>query len=305
MSEERYRHPLLAAIDDKLAEIAASSPTPPSWYEACSRSNPRTTDAERLAIYRAVREAGSVPDEAGFFLVAWLLDVMTDARAEEGLRESEDRLKAIRQQYGLEEDVPVDADGVPDEYWEAMQQSHDAWDALYVQTLEEFGEHETARLFQTDSEEFEGIYEAGRQFFHGTENEEEDSEDDEWLDELCRSVADCVEAESPEGALGVRSREEEGFWDVWVYPTPVELVGGRHDGKVVVPGFSLDLQQLCELFESVVSFGWNALGLNWPQGPHVHVEGVFQGREVYLQVLAYAPEDEEPWLKVDATRKRD
>ncbi len=176
---------------------------------------------------------------------------------------------------------------------------------LYVQSLEEFGEQETARLFQTDSEEFDRIYEAGRQFFHGTENEEEDSEDDEWLDELCRSVADCVEAESPEGALGVRSREEEGFWDVWVYPTPVELVGGRHDGKVVVPGFSLDPQQLCELIESVVSFGWNALGLNWPQGPHVHVEGVFQGREVYLQVLAYAPEAEEPWLKVDATRRRD
>ena len=73
----------------------------------------------------------------------------------------------------------------------------------------------------------------------------------------------------------------------------------------MVPGFSLDLQQLCELFESVVSFGWNALGLNWPQGPHVYVEGVFQGREVYLQVLAYAPEDEEPGLKVDATRRRD
>ena len=39
---------------------------------------------------------------------------------------------------------------------------------------------------------------------------------------------------------------------------------------------------------------WNALGLNGSQGPHVYVEGVFQGREVYLQVLAYAPTDEEP-----------
>lgn len=78
--------------------------------------------------------------------MAWLLDVMTDAQAEEGLRESEDRLKAIRQKYGLEEDTPADSDNVPDEYREAMQQSHDAWDALYVQTLEEFGEHETARV---------------------------------------------------------------------------------------------------------------------------------------------------------------
>jgi hypothetical protein len=33
------------------------------------------------------------------------------------------------------------------------------------------------------------------------------------------------------------------------------------------------------------------------------VEGVFRGREVYLQVLAYAPEGEEPGLRVDATRR--
>ena len=32
--------------------------------------------------------------------------------------------------------------------------------------------------------------------------------------------------------------------------------------------------------------------------------GVFEGREVFLQVLAYAPEDEEPGLKLDATRRR-
>jgi hypothetical protein len=40
------------------------------------------------------------------------------------------------------------------------------------------------------------------------------------------------------------------------------------------------------------------------QTPHVAIEGVVQGREVYLQVLAYAPEGEEPGLKLDATRQR-
>ena len=54
-------------------------------------------------------------------------------------------------------------------------------------------------------------------------------------------------------------------------------------------------------FDSVAAFGWNALGLNHPEGPYVYVEGVYRGREVYLQVLAQAPEDEEPGLKVDAT----
>ncbi len=304
MAEERDTHPLYAAINVKLAEIAAASSTPPSWYEAWSRLRPQSTDTERLAIYRAVRDTGSVPEDAGFFLVAWLLDVMTDGRAEEGLRESEERLEAVRQQFGLDEDTPADADEVPAEYREAMKQAHAAWDALYFQTLNAFGEHEMARLFQWDAEQFDHRYEAGRQFFHGMNDQDDDTEDDNWLDELYEALVGCIEADSPMGPMGLRSWEEEGLWEVWVYPMPVELVGGRYDGAVVVAGFSLDLQQLCEVFESVAACGWNALGLNWPQGPHVYVEGVFQGREVYLQVLAYAPADEEPGLKVDATRGR-
>jgi hypothetical protein len=101
----------------------------------------------------------------------------------------------------------------------------------------------------------------------------------------------------------MRYREEEGFWDVWVFPTPVELVGGAHDGAVVVPGFSLDLEELQAVFDEVVAFVWNALGLNYPEGSYVSIEGVFQGRELYLQVSARAPEDEEPGLKVDASRR--
>jgi hypothetical protein len=129
-------------------------------------------------------------------------------------------------------------------------------------------------------------------------------EDDDWLNTVLEAVEGCLEADSPMGPLGLRYREEEAFWEVWIYPTPVELVGGRHDGEVVVSGFSLDLEQLRECFDSVVALNWSALGLNYSEGPHIGIEGVFEGREIYLQVLAYAPEGEEPGLKVDTTRRR-
>jgi hypothetical protein len=160
-----------------------------------------------------------------------------------------------------------------------------------------------ARLFRTDSEQFDQGYEAGRLFFHGPESAEDAADDDAWLDMLLDTVAACVEAESPMGPLGIRYGEENNFWEVCIYPTPVELLGGAHDGEVVVPGFSLDLEQLHSAFDSITAFGWNALGLNWPECPHISIEGVFQGREVYLQVLAYAPENAEPGLKLDATRR--
>jgi hypothetical protein len=44
---------------------------------------------------------------------------------------------------------------------------------------------------------------------------------------------------------------------------------------------------------------WDALGLNDSDGPRIAIEGVYQGHEVFVQVLAYAPEDEEPGMKLD------
>jgi hypothetical protein len=298
----RDNHPLFAAINAKLAAIAAASSTPPAWHEAWSRLGPESTKEERLEVYRAIRAAGSVPPEAGFFLVAWMMDLLTDDRAEEGLRVAEERLEAIRQKYGLDEEVSIESSAVPPEYRDAMEQVDNAWDALYAATLEEFGEQEMDRLFRADRQHFDQRYETGRQFFHGPDRDD-DPQDDDWLALVHDAVSACVEAESPMGPLGLRYREEEGFWEIWVYPTPVELVGGRHDGEVVVPGFSLDLDQLRAAFDSVVAFGWNALGLNHSEGPHISVEGAYQGREVYLQVLAQPPEDEEPGMKFDTTRR--
>jgi hypothetical protein len=83
--------------------------------------------------------------------------------------------------------------------------------------------------------------------------------------------------------------------------TPGEIVGGAQDGAVIVPGFSLDMQGLISAFEKVAVFHWRSqsFGPHDNLGPHVSIEGVYQGHEVWLQVLAEAPEDEEPGFKVD------
>jgi hypothetical protein len=105
------------------------------------------------------------------------------------------------------------------------------------------------------------------------------------------------------GPLGMNYREEEELWIININPTAVELVGGAHDGAMVAPAFSLDLEQFRGCFDDVSDFGWNAIGVNDADGPHIHVEGKFQGREVFLQVLAYPPDDEEPGLKLDTTTR--
>ena len=79
-----------------------------------------------------------------------------------------------------------------------------------------------------------------------------------WLNSLVEVVADATTSQGVPGPLGFRYSEEDGFWDVLVYPLPVELVGGAHDGGVVSPCFSLDLEEVRAAFTRVDDVAWNA-----------------------------------------------
>ena len=123
-----------------------------------------------------------------------------------------------------------------------------------------------------------------------------------WLNSLVEVVADATTSQGVPGPLGFRYGEEDGFWDVLVYPLPVELVGGAHDGGVVSPCFSLDLEEVRAAFTRVDDVAWNAHAAGpEDEGPYISFEGEYDGREVWLRVLAFAPDDEEPGMKVDAT----
>ena len=298
----RDNDPLHAAIDARLAGLVANGPTPPAWAGPWRRLGPESTDEERLAVYRAIRSSGSLPEDAGFYLVSWQVDALASRHAEQALHHLDDQLEALERAHGLDEGEAWEPGEAPPEYAAALRRYHDAWDEIFAEKLEQYGEADMARLFREDPEEFRRRSEAGRLFFH--EPRRPGSEVPAWLDELVEAVAGCLSADGPMGPLGFRHGEEEGFWELVVYPTPVELLGGAHDGAVVAPGFTLDLEGLRAAFDRVDDFGWDALGLHDADGPHVRVGGEYRGREVWLRVLAQAPEDEDPGMKLDVQGSR-
>ncbi len=127
------------------------------------------------------------------------------------------------------------------------------------------------------------------------------SEAPQWLTSLVDGVGNCMEAHCAAGSLAFRWGSEDDFWEVTVYCTPGEAVGGAEDGAVLVSGFSLDLLELTSLFEELTDSHWQAhsFGPHDHTGPHISVEGMYRGHHVYLQVLVEAPENEEPGFKVD------
>jgi hypothetical protein len=91
-----------------------------------------------------------------------------------------------------------------------------------------------------------------------------------WLEALFEEVMNGIEAHSP-GTFGYRygDADEDGLWEILLYPTPVELHGGTEDGALVAPRFSLDVKAVCDAFDVVDSLYWTAhsFGLGRPSWP--------------------------------------
>ena len=81
----RDNDPLHAAIDARLAGLVANCPTPPAWAGPWRRLGPESTDEQRLAVYRAIRSSGSLPEDAGLYLVSWQIDALASRHAEQAL----------------------------------------------------------------------------------------------------------------------------------------------------------------------------------------------------------------------------
>jgi hypothetical protein len=292
-----------ATIDAKLATVLESLPEPPSWFPRLQSLDGRSSDEERLEVYQAIRDSGIIPENAGFYLVSLPVDEISERHAEIALVDLETRLRAIEAAHGLGEDESWETGEAPDEYDDILEQYEQASDEIFAGLLLAHGEEEIAELFRTDRAEYDRRHDEGRQFFFPPDPESDGLPF--WLNELFDAIAEGLTPDSLMGPLGFRWLEEEGFWEIDAYPTPVELVGGAADGAVVAPGFTLDLERLRAAFDQIDDLGWNALG--WPDGdgPFVWVEGAFQGHSVFLRILAEAPEGEEPGAKLRVPKKGD
>lgn len=228
-----------AKIDAKLKEIAVAATPEPAWYGAWLQLGPQSSLEARLAVYQAIRRSGSLPDAASFWLVQKLIDDIVADGADDELGEYEAQLEEIEAAYRLNEGEVWSPGASPEGYQELREAYGRAWDARFARRLAELGEPEMARLFHEDREQFDRIADAGRQYFFGPLTPDE-IVPESWLREFVEAVAGNMTANSEMGPLAYRYREEEGFWEVEIYPTPVERIGGAVDGEVVSPGFAVD-----------------------------------------------------------------
>jgi len=115
----------------------------------------------------------------------------------------------------------------------------------------------------------------------------------DWLTELADRVVDQLHALDTLGPIGCHFCLHEDVWEVTLFAGTTEIVGGRRDGARQGTRFSLDLKSVVELFDEVDALGWQSHSFGESHGddlgPHVSVEGRYQGQSVWLRILASAP----------------
>lgn len=112
-----------------------------------------------------------------------------------------------------------------------------------------------------------------------------------WLQSLADQVTlqmKAVEHLAPLGCHVFRSPEQ---WEVTIFASATEIIGGPKDGRHKPSRFFLDVQGLIALFDRVDCVAWQAQGLGPDDdvGPHLSLEGIYQGEPVWLRIPSLAP----------------
>ena len=90
--------------------------------------------------------------------------------------------------------------------------------------------------------------------------------------------------------------EDRNEWEVTVFVSATEVVGGARDGTVVPCKIQLNINHAIQLFDELPKIYWQAGAMleDEDTGQHVSLEGKVRGYRVWLRILAEAPEQAGP-----------
>ena len=161
-------------LDDALqAELEGTE-----WESQVGKLDEDTPLEERVLLYQQIRDAGVLPDDAAFFLIAWTVETIAEERVQAlYAAQYAARFERLAKEHGLDEDKleVMDPDELPEDYRALQLEFAQSIDALMAATFQSFGEHKMASLYKMQQEEFDRRYDAGYTYFFG-----DDENVDEW-----------------------------------------------------------------------------------------------------------------------------
>lgn len=112
-----------------------------------------------------------------------------------------------------------------------------------------------------------------------------------WLTVFTDEVTQSIHAHDVMSPLGCHFHREGEVWEITIFAARTEIVGGPQDGRTTHSRFDVDIKPILDQFSEVSALYWQAqsLGSRDELGPHVAIEGIHKGRQIWLRVTSTAP----------------
>jgi len=112
-----------------------------------------------------------------------------------------------------------------------------------------------------------------------------------WLKELADGVAVLMMPADVMAPIGCHYLCVESTWEISLFVSSTQIVGGQRDGEVRRSRFCLDVEAIRKLFVEVYDVSWQAqsLAADDELGPHVELHGNYAEKDVKLRILAFPP----------------
>jgi len=113
----------------------------------------------------------------------------------------------------------------------------------------------------------------------------------EWLQELANAAALQLIPADILAPIGCHFSFADETWEISLFATSTQIVGGKHDGVLRPSRFHVDVQAVTRLFSEVHDLAWQALPLATDDelGSHIAITGTSRENKVTLRILSRAP----------------
>ena len=112
-----------------------------------------------------------------------------------------------------------------------------------------------------------------------------------WLKELADAAALLMMPADVMSPIGCHYICVEKTWEITLFASSTQIVGGGRDGAVRRSRFCLDVEAVSKLFDEVYQIFWqaHALASDDELGPHLELHGTCADKDVKLRILAFPP----------------
>ncbi|MCH2203664.1 MAG: hypothetical protein MK102_16980 [Fuerstiella sp.] len=115
----------------------------------------------------------------------------------------------------------------------------------------------------------------------------------EWLQWFADAAAQAILDKSAHAPIGCHYYydDERNEWEVTLFVSDTEVVGGPCDGTVIPCPIQLDVLLAMELFDKMPRTYWQSETILEDEdfNQHLSFEGLVRGHHVWLRILAQAP----------------